>query len=161
MGKKRIPCNHRGKAQIALIAAASLGPIGSISSAADIASIAGIWGTYLYSVASKEGYSIDKDAAVKICKSALLGLGGYYVGCKTATKFFWLIPGAGWVAAMGISSLTNILFTYRFALTVCSMFNSSGEALEIGEISENIKQMFAGNGIADDIREIVDIYRNG
>jgi len=160
MAKSKIPTRHRWSAQTALIAAAGLGPLGSLSSVADIASIAGIWGAYLYSVSSKEGYHLDKDDAVRICKSALLGLGGYYVGCKTATKIFWLIPGAGWLAAMGISSLTNILFTYRFALTVCTMFESK-YVLEAGELAENIKHMFAGNGIADDVREIIDIYMNG
>ena len=158
---KKIPACHRGSAQLALIAAAGVGPLGSFSSVADIASIAGIWGTYLYSVASKEGYDLDKDGAVKICKSALLGMGGYYVGCKTATKIFWLVPFAGWLAAMGVSALTNILFTYRFALTVCTMFDSNNASLEVGELTENIKNMFAGNGLADDVREIVDIYKNG
>ena len=161
MEKTRIPGIHRGSAHTALVAAAGLGPLGSLSTVADIASIAGIWGAYLYSVASKEGYHLNKDDAVKICKSALLGMGGYYIGCKTATKIFWMIPGAGWLAAMGISSLTNILFTYRFALTVCAMFKSSYSALEAGELAENIKHMFAGNGIADDVREIIDIYRHG
>ena len=161
VGKKRIPRQHRGSAQTALIAAAGTGPIGSVFAAADIAAIAGIWGTYLYSVASKEGYHLTKDDAVKICKSALLGLGGYYVGCKTATKFFLLIPGAGLLAAMGVSALTNILFTYRFALTVCTMFKSRYGAFDAGELAENIKHMFAGNGIADYVREIIDIYRNG
>lgn len=161
MEKSRIPDSHRGSAQIALIAAAGVGPLGSLSTVADIASIAGIWGTYLYSVASKEGYHLDKDDAVKICKSALLGLGGYYVGCKVATKVFLIVPGAGWLAAMGISALTNILFTYRFALTVCALFKSSYGALEAGELAENIKNMFKGNGIADDVRQIIDIYKNG
>ena len=160
MGKK-IPKRHRESTQTALIAAAGTGPLGSLSTAADVASIAGIWGTYLYSVASSEGYSLDNDSAVKICKSALLGLGGYYVGCKTATKIFWMIPGAGWIVAMGVSSLTNVLFTYRFALTVCKIFKKSGDDLEIGELAENIKHMFTGNGIANDARDIIDIYING
>lgn len=161
MKKKRIPGRHRGSAQIALIASAGVGPLGSLSSVADVAAIAGIWGTYLYSVSAKEGLCLDRDSAVKICKSALLGMGGYYVGCKTATKIFWAIPLAGWLAAMGVSTVTNILFTYRFALTVCTMFSSNCAALEIGEMADNIKNMFAGNGIADDVRQIVDIYKNG
>ena len=161
MGKKRIPSKYRGGAQIALIAAASVGPLGSLSSVADIASIAGIWGTYLYGVGLGEGYSLDKDGAVKICKAALLCMGGYYVGCKTATKIFWLIPGAGWLAAMGVSALANILFTYRFALTVCTVFDNRNVNLDAGELAENIKNMFTGNGIADDVREIIDIYLNG
>lgn len=161
MGKRRISYKFRENAQIALIAAAGVGPLGSLSSVADIASIAGIWGTYLYSVASSEGYHMDSDSAVNICKAALLGMGGYYVGCKTATRMFWLIPGAGWLAAMGVSSIANILFTYRFALTVCTMFETKGKGLAVEELAENIKSMFGGNGILDDVKEIVDIYING
>lgn len=86
-------------------------------------------------------------------------MGGYYVGCKTATKIFLMIPGAGIFMAMGISSVTNILFTYRFALTICSMFGKKVvNNLELGELAENIKSMYAGNGIASDVRDIVSIY---
>lgn len=159
MSTRRIPKYYWDATQTALIAAAGLGPIGALFTAADVAAIAGIWGTYLYFIAKEEGYGMDKDSAINICKSALLGMSGYYVGCKTATKFFLLIPGAGWLVAMGISALTNILFTYRFALTVCTMFETRGrQSLEVGELAENIKRMYAGNGIGDDVRQIIAIY---
>lgn len=155
----KIPQTHRETVKDALIASTSLGPLGALFSAVDIAAIAGIWGILLASVASWEGVSMDTDSATKICKSALLGMGGYYVGCKTATKIFLMIPGAGIFMAMGISSVTNILFTYRFALTICSMFSKKNvNNLELGELAENIKSMYAGNGIASDVRDIVSIY---
>lgn len=44
------------------------------------------WGTYLYSVFSAEGYHLSKDDAVKICKSALLRLGGYYDWMQNGNK---------------------------------------------------------------------------
>jgi len=53
---------------------------------------------------------LNKEEAKKICTTALLGMGGYYAGCKTATKLFHLIPGAGMLLACGISSLANIVF---------------------------------------------------
>lgn len=161
MGKVRIPKKYRGATQIALAAAASAGPVGAFVTAADIASIAGIWGTLLYSVAKKESYVLDKDTAVKVCKSALLGMGGYYAGCKVATKIFMFIPGAGFFVGMGVSTFANILFTYRFALTLTTMFRSNGNSLDIQELVANIKNMYTGNGVVDDIGQIVDIYKNG
>lgn len=161
MGKIRIPRKYRSATQKALIAAAGAGPIGAFVTAADIASIAGIWGALLYSVAKEECYVLDKDVAVNVCKSALLGMGGYYAGCKIATKIFLFIPGAGLFAAMGVSAFANVLFTYRFALTLTTMFQSKGDSLELQELVTNIKNMYTGNGLVDDVLQIADIYKNG
>ncbi len=158
---KKIPQKHRGATKTALRAIAALGPIGAFSSVADIAAIATVWGSCLYSVAAKENCHLDKDTAVGICKSALLGLSGYYVGCKTATKFFWLIPGAGIFMAMGLSTLTNIIFTYRFVLTLCNIFTEKKNKVNIDNLADNIKAMFKGNGPLNDVKDIVDIFIHG
>ncbi len=161
MSVERIPYRHREATRIALIAAAGAGPVGAFFTAADVASIAGIWGACLYSVAENEGCSLDKDTAIGICKSALLGMSAYYVGCKTATKFFLLIPGAGIIAAMGVSSMTNIIFTYRFVLTLCTIFSENKNHLNLENLEDNIKSMFKGNGALKDIKDIIDIYIDG
>lgn len=97
-----------------------------------------------------------------ICKSALLGMGGYYAGCQVAAKAFMFIPGAGILLAMGCSSVTNILFTYRFALTLCSIFCRKGKSgLKLEELAGNIKNMYAGNGMVDDVSQIVRILKEG
>ena len=156
MSLSRIPEQHRKAARIAIAASAACGPVGAFNSVADIASIAGIWGTCLCSIASKEGWGLDKETAIDVCKSALLGMSAYYVGCKTATRFFLLIPGAGLFAAMGISALTNVVFTYRFVLTVSGVFAENG-SLRLETLSENIKAMFKGNGALNDVKDITDI----
>ena len=130
---KKIPAKYISAAKKALIAAAGCGPLGAFSGAADAAAITGIWGALLYTVACGEHVEMDKKAAAQICKSVLLGTAGYYAGCKMATRLFSLIPGAGTLLGMGISALTNILFTYRFALTVCTVFSADRSGTKAGQ----------------------------
>lgn len=154
---KQIPPQYRGAAKAAIIASGTAGPLGVLPGPADITAISGIWSTCLVAISCKAGVSLDKDTAVRLCKSALLGMGAYYIGCKTATRFFSYIPGAGIFAGMGVSALTNIIFTYRFVLTVSTIFEENGKNVNIEELVENIKTMFKGNGALHDIRDIVSI----
>lgn len=154
----RIPARHRKTARNAMVASAGLGPLGAFITAADIASIAAIWGACLVQVASDEYRDLDKETAIDICKTALLGMGGYYAGCKAATKAFLLIPFAGIFIGMGISSVANVIFTYRFVLTLCTIFQNEGGKLDLDSLGENIKAMFRGNGLLADAKDIVDIW---
>ena len=156
-----IPDKHREAAKVAMLASCGAGPLGALTSVGDIAAIAGIWGACLYTVADTEGCKLDKDTAVSICKSALLGIGGYYAGCKAATKLFWLIPGAGILIGMGVSSVANVLFTYRFLLTLCNVFTEKRDGIDIRRLGDNIKSTFYGNGVWSDGADIIDILING
>lgn len=154
-----IPYELRFDVKLAIFETGALGPIGAFSSAVDIASIAGWWGYLLTCYTKHYGYAMDKELAKKICSTALLGMGGYYLGCKTATKLFHLIPGAGTIAAMGISSLQNMIFTYRFAITLTRIFNKG--IVNYDTLADSIKYMFAGTatGILS-VKDIVDLYLN-
>ena len=156
-----IPNAYSSATKTALTAAAACGPIGAFSSVADIGTIAGIWGTYLCNIAYREHVAMDKTTAVQICKSALLGMAGYYAGCKTASRAFELIPGAGTVIGIGLSALTNVLFTYRFALTVCAIFSEQGTSLKLGELAGNIRSLFRRNGLMRDTKYILSIWMHG
>lgn len=152
-----IPAALRPAAKRAILATGALGPIGAFSSTADIASIAGWWGYLLAQYSKYYGYSLDSESAKKICSSALLGMGAYYVGCKAATRLFNLIPMAGPPAAMGISSLTNVVFTYRFAVTLSRIFANG--AVDLDTLAASIKVMFAGTGDGLlNLRQIVNLY---
>lgn len=157
---KKILNKYKYNTKVALLASAGCGPLGAFSSVADVAAIATCWGGLMYSMAKDSNFSLDKDAAIDICKSALLGMGGYYIGCKTATKVFLLIPGAGIIAGMGISSVANIIFTYRFALTLSNILESKRGSLDLENLAESIKAMYGGNGMIEDAKEIWDIWRN-
>lgn len=152
-----IPCALRDDVKFALTETGLLGPIGAFSATADIASIAGAWGYLLVKYSKYYGITLDKEAAKKICSTALLGMGGYYMGCKTATKLFHMIPGAGNLAAMGLSSLQNIIFTYRFAITLSRIFKQG--SVDYDTLADSIKYMFAGTvtGFLC-VKEIVELY---
>ena len=152
-----IPYALRVDVKLAIAETGLLGTIGAFSSAADVASIAGWWGYLLVQYAKYYGVALDKETAKKICSTALLGMGGYYLGCKTATKLFHFIPGAGTLAAMGISSLQNIIFTYRFAITLTRIFNKGN--VDYDTLADSIKYMFAGVAIGIlSIKDIVELY---
>ena len=154
-----IPYALRGDVKLAIFETGALGPIGAFSSTADIAAIAGWWGYLLVQYSKHYGVTLDKEAAKKICSTALLGMGGYYLGCKTATKLFHLIPGAGTIAAMGISALQNIIFTYRFAVTLTRIFSKGN--VNYDTLADSIKYMFAGTATGFlSIKDIVDLYLN-
>lgn len=157
---KKIPYRHRDAAKIAMVASAALGPAGAFSGGADILAVGGIWSACLVSIASKEGCSLDTATALSICKSIAWGVSGYYIGCKVATNMFNFIPGAGTVAAMGASSLANIIFTYRFVLTLCRVFENSGNghALALDKLADEVTTMYNGNGLLSDLKDIIAIY---
>ena len=157
---KKIPYRHRIATKVALTASAALGPLGAFTSVEDALAIAGIWSMCLINIASEEGYSLDNSTALEICKSAALGVSGYWAGCKFATKVFFFIPGAGFFAAMGASTFANIIFTYRFVLTLCTIFerNGNGRGLNISALANQVKTMFRGNGFFSDVTDIVSLY---
>lgn len=139
-----------------------LGTIGAFSTAADVASIAGFWGYLLKKYADYYGYSMDGKSAVKICSSALLGMAGYYNGIKQALKMFHALPVVGSLAAMGVSSYHNVIFTYRFALTLTDIFQS--KEIEWSSMANAINRMYANTGKVKDIvtlAEIADLFADG
>ena len=154
-----IPTALRGDVKLAILETGLLGPIGAFSTVADVASIGGWWGYLLVKYAKHYGMELDKEAAKKICSTAILGMGGYYLGCKTATRLFHMIPGAGTIAAMGMSALQNIIFTYRFAITLTRIFSKGN--VDRDSLVDAIKCMFAGTGIGlMSVRDIASLYFN-
>lgn len=152
-----IPAALRSDVKLAIVETGLLGPIGAFSSVADVASITGWWGFLLVQYSKYYGIQLDLEAAKKVCSTALLGMGGYYLGCKTATKLFHLIPGAGTLAAMGISSLQNVIFTYRFAVTLTRIFREGTASFDT--LSNSIIGMFAGTGAGFlSVKNIWDLY---
>lgn len=152
-----IPKKMRDDVKFAIVEAGAFGPIGAFSTAADVAAIAGVWGYLLFKYTKQYGYKLEKEDAVKICTTALLGMGGYYAGCKLATKLFHLIPGAGTLLAMGISSLANVIFTYRFALALTRIFKAP--KIDLKNLAKTIITVFAGTiNAVQNIIDIVDLF---
>jgi len=141
----RIPEKYRKAVRTAMLSAAAAGPIGAFSTVADVGSIAAVWGTLLMHVARTEGHQMSKETAVKLCGSIAVGAGGYYMGCKAATKLFHAIPipGAGTALAIGCSTVENLVFTYYFAAAVISVFSARGK-----------------NGLGDLVTSVVKVFRH-
>ena len=155
--KIEIPQELRETVRNTMRAAGALGPLGAFSTMGDVAAIAGCWGTLLVVFADHYGMKMTKETAVKACSSVLLGIGSYYAGCKLASKLFNMIPFAGTVMGMGISSAANILFTYRFALTLTRMFGSACGDLDniVASIVEMFKTYGAIGSAADAFRMLI------
>lgn len=153
-----LPTNYNGITKKALIAAAGCGPLGMVSGAADMAAIAGIWGAYLYSAARMEHVEMSRETAVQVCKTVLLGAAGYYAGCKMANRVLFFIPAAGPLLGMGVSALANVLFTYRFALTVSLVLARHGASLKGRDLAGEIMSMFRGNGTMSDMKDIALLW---
>ena len=68
---------------------------------------------------------------------------------------------AGTLLGMGISALTNILFTYRFALTICTVFSGNSAAAKTSQWAVEIVSAFRGNGTLRDVKEIAVLWANG
>ena len=152
-----IPKNMREDVKFAILEAGAFGPIGAFSTVADVGAIATVWGYLLFKYTKQYGYKLENDDAVKICTTALLGLGGYYAGCKMATKLFHIIPGAGTLLAMGISSLANVIFTYRFALALTRIFKSP--KIDMKNLAKTIITVFAGTiNAVQNVIDIVDLF---
>lgn len=143
MMSKMIPTEYRHEVRNAMLGAAALGPLGAFTTVADVAAIAGVWGTLLVSIASKEGISMKKEDAVKICTSVALGMGGYYSGCKLASKMFHAIPVAGPFIAMGCSSVANYLLTYYFASAMIATFRAK-DFRGVGDMALPVLKLFRG-----------------
>ena len=138
-----------------------VGPMGAFSTVADITALAAVWGGLFALMAQNHGMSMNKKTATEICKSILLGVGEHYVGCKVATKFFHMIPVAGTFTAMSISSLANIVFTYRFALSLSTAISAdSSYRNSWNGFSDRIITSFSGNSTIEDVKDICDIYFN-
>lgn len=154
-----LPAALRSDVKLAIMQTGILGPIGAFSTVADVASIGGWWGFLLVKYARHYGVDMDKETAKKICSTAILGMGGYYIGCKTATRLFHLIPGAGTICAMGISALQNMIFTYRFAITLTRIFAKG--SVDCSTLVDAIKCMFAGTGMGlMSVKDIAALYLN-
>lgn len=153
----KIPTEYRQMVRTAMLSAGALGPLGAFTTAADVVAIAGVWGTLLMSIAEQEGLTMTKEAAVKVGSGVALGLGGYYSGCKLATKLFLAIPGAGPFIACGCSTLANYILTYYFALAVIATFRAK-DFHGVCDMVRPILKMFKGFSPFD-LGDLVAILR--
>ncbi len=142
----------------ALTAAAAIGPAG-LFGGIDAVAVGAVWTTLFLSIRSKSNYSLGADPK-RICTGVASGIASYYIGCKIASWLCFLIPAVGPVIGVGVSSIVNVYFTYRFAITSIELMNNSTAfSKDDDKIVERITRMLAKFPSTSEIKEIWDIYR--
>lgn len=156
---KRIPLKYISIVKNSLVAAAGVAPLG-IFGALDTVGVGATWAAMFIAIRNKAGTQLGADPK-RICVGVASGIARYYIGCKAATFAFFLVPGVGpfaaVAAAIGISGICNIYFTYSFAATLIELFQKPiyNDNDIITFFINHLKKL----PNATEIKEIIEIYR--
>lgn len=131
-----IPAKYRRAVANAIKAATAAGVPGAFSAGADVAGLALVWGGLTLAIAGESGHPLDSKFAAKIAGSAIASITSYLVGVKIAGTLFHIIPGAGTLAAVGISSALNALFTLKFGQVLVKAFDKPN--LDVPELTTTV-----------------------
>ncbi len=131
---------HEGAIYTAAYAAAAAGIPGAFVPSLDIAAISTAWVGMMLAIANNSNRKLNHSTALKFATGILAGAAGYIGGSKLFTWALNLIPGLGIVAAVGINSLLNFLYTFRLGRFIAlqmekSEFDTSDWASMIPEVS--------------------------
>mgnify|MGYP007069908944 CR=1 FL=1 len=158
--ERKIPYSYVSIVKTALIAAAGVSPLGLLGGI-DAVGVGAVWTTMFLAIRNKSGSTLGADPK-RICVGAASGIARYYLGCKAATYAFFLVPGVGpfaaVAAAIGISAICNIYFTYAFAVTAIELFEKSYYSDEdvIDFFIRHLKKL----PTASEVKEIAAIYQS-
>lgn len=156
----RIPFQYISIVKKSLIAAAAVAPAGLFGSL-DTVGVGATWATMFVAIRNKAGSSLGTDPK-RICVGVASGIARYYIGCKAATYAFFLVPGVGpfaaIAAAIGISGICNIYFTYSFAATLIELFEKKiyKDDEIISFFIDHLKKL----PNATEVKEIIKIYQS-
>ena len=155
-----IKSSYRGIVRKGVYAATAAGPLGAFPGPFDAGALGGIWTTMLVAIAKKSGHELDGKFVTKFITTVGTSVAAYVAGSKMATYLFHLVPGAGTLAAMGISSYFNAMITYRFGASVSELFDKKdfdlGDAVNASEL---VIGMMCKSFTLGDIKGLLDIQR--
>lgn len=142
----------------ALSGAAVVGPLGAFGPW-DTAAVGAVWLSTYIAIQEKSTYKLANGR--QFVSSVVIGAAQYIVGCKVATWLFHLIPFAGIGLAMGISTVTNVYFTYRFAEVVILLLNEDNSfTLSDKQLAERALKLLCRFPSLKEVRTIFNIYKN-
>ena len=156
----RIPSQYVSIVKKSLVAAAAVAPAG-LFGGLDTVGVGATWATMFVAIRNKAGSSLGADPK-RICVGVASGIARYYIGCKAATYAFFLVPGVGpfaaIAAAIGISGICNIYFTYSFAATLIELFEKKiyKDDEIISFFIDHLKKL----PNATEVKEIIKIYQS-
>jgi hypothetical protein len=105
------------------LTAGAAGLPGAFSFGLDVSVMSGIWIAMMIAISSESAHRTDKIFATKLVSGVLAGVAAYVGGSKIAVGLLHLIPGAGSLAAMGVNSGMNALYTYKFGHAMSNLFD--------------------------------------
>lgn len=156
----RIPYQYIPIVKKSLIAAAAVAPAGLLGGL-DTVGVGATWTTMFLAIRNKAGSTLGADPK-RICVGVASGIARYYIGCKAATFAFFLVPGVGpfaaIAAAIGISGICNIYFTYSFAATLIELFEK--RVYNDDEIIDFFINHLKKLPNATEVKEIIKIYQS-
>ncbi len=153
-----VKSQYRGIIKKGVTTATAAGPLGAFAGPFDAGAIGAIWSTMLVSIAKQSGHNIDGAFVSKFITTVGAGALAYYGGCKAATWLFHLIPGAGTLAAMGVSSALNAIFTYKFGATVSNLFDKAEfDLVDATTAATTVLSMMCTFPNMNEIRDLLDI----
>ncbi len=156
----RIPSRYVSIVKNSLIASAAIAPAG-ILGGLDTIAVGATWAAMFIAIRNRAGSSLGADPK-RICVGVASGIARYYIACKAATFAFFLVPGVGpfaaIAAAIGISGICNIYFTYSFAATLIELFERQiyDDEKIIDFFIDHLKKL--PNGA--EVTEIIRIYKS-
>lgn len=116
---------HEVAIYTAAYAAAAAGIPGAFIPALDVGAISTAWVGMLLAIASNSNRHLDRNTALKFATGLLAGSAAYLGGSKLFTFALNFIPGIGTVAAVGINSLLNFLYTFRLGRFIALQMEKS------------------------------------
>ncbi len=131
-----IPQNYRSTVNAAAKAAGGLGVPGAFSFGLDVTGMITIWSLMIREIAIISGHRVDASFAKKIAYGVGAGIAAYIGGSKIAMKLLHLIPGLGSLAAIGVNSGLNFLFTYKLGSALSKMFDKG--AFDDSDVTEAV-----------------------
>lgn len=151
------PVKYQSIVKSSATAAGAVGVPGAFSFGLDVTAMSGIWIAMTLAIARESSHDVDRAFATKLVAAVTAGVAGYVGGSKVATTLLHLIPGAGSVAAMGVNSALDFLYTWRLGSALANLFDKPDfVAGDIGSMAWNIVQVI---GPLPTFREIVGIAR--
>jgi hypothetical protein len=142
-------------------AAGALGVPGAFAFGADVPILIGIWTLGAVMIVDKAGATTTKAQLKAFVTSTISGAALFMAGSKLATAIFHLLPGPGTLAAMGVNSSLNALFTYRFLRSVAKVYDDyDGEEMVMRNLNSALS-LFSVVGILSDASDMKDCICEG
>ena len=137
-------------------AAAAIGVPGAFSFGLDVVGMGAIWAGMIREIAQRSNHKIDKHFAKKVAFGVSAGAGAYIGGSKIAMKLLHLIPGAGTLAAIGVNSFMNFLFTYKLGNGLSKMFDKG--TFDDNDVAEAVIVLLGIVAVLPSLGEMHDMY---